>query len=94
MADADTAILVSLVPVIVGVVNVGLVAKTLAPVPVSSVKAAARFADVGVARNVATLVPRPETPVDIGSPVQSASEPVKVSEDWSSCTDVPFNTIG
>ena len=35
-----------------GVVNVGDVAKTLAPVPVSSVNNAARFALVGVPRNV------------------------------------------
>ena len=56
--------------VMVGVARVGLVANTLAPVPVSSVNAAARFADVGVARNVATPVARPETPVAIGSPVQ------------------------
>ena len=56
--------------VMVGVARVGLVANTLAPVPVSSVNAAARFADVGVARNVATPVARPATPVAIGSPVQ------------------------
>ena len=41
-----------------GVTNVGLVAKTFAPVPVSSVNAAARLADEGVARKVATLVPK------------------------------------
>jgi hypothetical protein len=52
-----------------GVTNVGEVAKTLAPVPVSSVKAAARFALDGVARKVATPVPRPDTPVEIGRPV-------------------------
>ena len=40
-----------------GVVKVGDVAKTAAPVPVSSVSAAARFAEVGVPRNVATPVP-------------------------------------
>ena len=48
---------------------VGLVPKTKAPVPVSSVTAEIRFADEGVARNVATPVPRPDTPVEIGSPV-------------------------
>jgi len=53
----------------IGVTSVGLVAKTLAPLPVSSVKAAARFALDGVARKVATPVPRPDTPVAIGSPV-------------------------
>jgi hypothetical protein len=52
-----------------GVTNVGEVAKTAEPVPVSSVKAAARFALDGVARKVATLVPRPDTPVLIGRPV-------------------------
>jgi hypothetical protein len=52
-----------------GVTSVGLVAKTLAPLPVSSVKAAARFALDGVAKNVATPVPRPDTPVPIGRPV-------------------------
>jgi hypothetical protein len=53
----------------IGVTSVGLVAKTLAPLPVSSVKAAARFALDGVARKVATPVPKPDTPVAIGSPV-------------------------
>jgi hypothetical protein len=52
-----------------GVTNVGEVAKTFAPVPVSSVKAAARFALLGVARNVAIPVPKPDTPVLIGKPV-------------------------
>jgi hypothetical protein len=52
-----------------GVTSVGLVAKTLAPLPVSSVKAAAKFALDGVARKVATPVPRPDTPVAIGRPV-------------------------
>jgi len=40
-----------------GVTNVGLVANTNAPLPVSSVTAAAKLADVGVAKNVATPVP-------------------------------------
>jgi hypothetical protein len=52
-----------------GVTSVGEVANTSAPVPVSSVTAAMRFALLGVARNVATPVPRPETPVEIGRPV-------------------------
>src|SRR4051812_19836254 len=38
----------------IGVTSVGLVANTSAPLPVSSVTAAARLADEGVARNVAT----------------------------------------
>jgi hypothetical protein len=52
-----------------GVTKTGLVAKTLAPVPVSSVRAAARFALLGVAKKVDTPVPRPLTPVVIGRPV-------------------------
>lgn len=58
-----------------GVTSVGLVAKTRAPVPVSPVTAAARFADDGVARKVATPVPKPETPVEIGRPVQLVRTP-------------------
>ena len=48
------------------VVKVGDVPNTNAPVPVSFVIAAAKFADDGVPRNVATPVPRPLTPVEIG----------------------------
>ena len=59
----------------VGVTNVGLVAKTADPDPVSSVKADARFALDGVAKNVATLVPKPDTPVEIGRPVQLVNVP-------------------
>jgi hypothetical protein len=53
----------------IGVTNVGLVANTFAPVPVSSVSAAAKLAEDGVAKNVATPVPKPDTPVEIGKPV-------------------------
>jgi hypothetical protein len=53
--------------------RVALVPNTNAPVPVSPVTAPARFADVGVARNVATPVPRPETPVLIGKPLALVS---------------------
>ena len=59
-----------------GVVNVGLVPNTNAPDPVSPVTAAARLALLGVARNVATPVPRPETPVETGSPVQLVRVPL------------------
>jgi hypothetical protein len=52
-----------------GVTNVGEVAKTAEPVPVSSVNAERRLAELGVARKVATPVPRPDTPVPIGRPV-------------------------
>jgi hypothetical protein len=58
---------------IFGVVSTGEVAKTKRPEPVSLVIAAARLAEDGVARNVATLVPRPETPVEIGRPVAFVS---------------------
>ena len=54
---------------ITGVTSVGDVANTRAPEPVSSVTAAARLADEGVPRKVATLAPRPDTPVLIGRPV-------------------------
>jgi hypothetical protein len=59
-----------------GVTNVGLVANTRAPVPVSSVTAEIRFALEGVARKVATPVPRPETPVLIGKPVALVKTPL------------------
>ena len=53
-----------------GVVSTGEVAKTSAPVPVSSVTAEIRFALEGVPRKVAIPVPSPETPVLIGRPVE------------------------
>lgn len=46
----------------IGVTSVGELAKTSAPEPVSSVTAAFKFRLDGVARNVATPVPRPVTP--------------------------------
>lgn len=60
-------------PVMTGVVSVGEVAKTAAPVPVSSVSAVRRFALEGVAKKVATPDPRPLTPVAIGRPVAFVS---------------------
>lgn len=60
-----------------GVTRAGDVANTIAPVPVSSVTAARALALDGVARNVATPVPRPETPVLIGNPVQFVSVPLE-----------------
>ena len=56
-----------------GVTRVGLLAKTKAPEPVSSETAEARFALDGVAKKVATPVPRPETPVEMGKPVAFVS---------------------
>jgi hypothetical protein len=58
-----------------GVTNVGEVANTNAPVPVSSVTADIKFAELGVARNVATPVPNPLTPVEIGKPETLVSVP-------------------
>ena len=73
----------------VGVTNVGLVANTNEPVPVSSVTAASKLALDGVPKNVATPVPKlvipvpplatgrvPVTPVDSGRPVQFDSVPL------------------
>jgi len=58
-----------------GVIRVGLLANTRAPVPVSSVTAEAKLDDEGVARNVATPVPKPLIPVDTGNPVQLVNVP-------------------
>jgi len=56
-------------------VKVGDAEKTTDPEPVSSVKAAAKFDEEGVAKKVATLPPRPDTPVEIGNPVQLVNVP-------------------
>jgi hypothetical protein len=77
--DAITPEAVKLVPVaapILGVVNVGVFANTFAPVPVSSVRAAAKFALVGVAKKVDIPVPNPLTPVATGKPVQLVKVPL------------------
>jgi len=58
-----------------GVTRVGEVANTADPEPVSSVKAVAKFDEEGVAKKVATLAARPDTPVEIGNPVQLVSVP-------------------
>jgi hypothetical protein len=57
------------------VANDGAVLNTKDPEPVSSDTAEARLAEEGVAKNVATPEPRPETPVEIGSPVQFVRVP-------------------
>ena len=74
--------------------SVGEVANTKAPLPVSFVTAAAKLADEGVAKNVATPVASPLTPVEIGRPV-----PLVSVTDWgvpkigvTSVGDVP-NTL-
>jgi hypothetical protein len=59
----------------VAVPRVGLVPNTAAPLPVSSVKAEAKFAEVEVPRKVATPVASPETPVEIGNPVALVNVP-------------------
>ena len=56
-----------------GVTKVGELVNTNAPVPVSSVTAADKFALDGVAKKVATPAPRPLTPVEIGNPVALVS---------------------
>jgi len=64
------------VPTVILVPKVGAVENTSDPDPVSSVTADARLALDGVAKNVATPVPRPLTPVLIGSPVALVSVPL------------------
>ena len=71
------AVFVSMRLVIVALVSAGDPLKTASPVPVSSVRHEARLAELGVARKVATFVPRPETPVETGSPVQLVSVPLE-----------------
>ncbi|UOF80688.1 ribonuclease E [Caudoviricetes sp.] len=61
----------------IGVTNVGLVANTKAPLPVSSVTAVAKLELEGVARKVAIPAPRPLTPDAIGNPVAL----VRIAED-------------
>lgn len=68
-------IVVAVAAPIVGVTRVQELAKTFAPVPVSSVNNAARFALVGVVKKVAAPVANPLTPVVIGSPVQLVNVP-------------------
>jgi len=58
-----------------GVTRVGEVAKTKAPLPVSSVTAVIKLAEDGVAKNAATPAAKPDTPVEIGRPVQLVKVP-------------------
>lgn len=60
-----------------GVTNVGDVANTSDPLPVSFVTAAAKLALVGVPRKVAMPAARPVTPVEIGNPVALVSTPAE-----------------
>jgi hypothetical protein len=73
--NATLLILVAVATPNTGVTRVGVLANTLAPEPVSSVSAAAKFADEGVAKNAATFAAKPETPVEIGRPVQLVRVP-------------------
>ena len=88
--------------VIVGVVRDGDTANTFAPVPVSSVSAAAKLAEDGVAKNVATLAAKPETPVEIGRPVQLVNVPevgvpnngvVRVGDVANTKSPVPVSSV-
>jgi hypothetical protein len=72
---ATLLILVAVATPKTGVTRVGVLANTKAPVPVSSVTAVIKLADDGVAKNVATPAPKPETPVEIGRPVQLVRVP-------------------
>ena len=77
--DVIAPVILSEVPVaapMTGVTKVGDVANTKFPVPVLSDIAASKLALVGVAKYVATPVPNPLTPVEIGKPVAL----VKVAE--------------
>ena len=79
-ADVDpapTTTLVALATPRVGVTNVGELVNATVFDPLSSVRAEARLALEGVARKVATPVPRPETPVEIGKPVQLVRVPLE-----------------
>jgi len=71
----EALILVALAAPREGVTNVGLVANTSEPEPVSSVTAEAKLAEEGVAKKVATFAPRPLIPVETGSPVQLVNVP-------------------
>ena len=57
-----------------GVTRVGLVANTSAPVPVSSVTAAAKFADDGVTKKVVTPAPAPINAPTLTDPVVTVAK--------------------
>ena len=73
--NATLLILVAVATPNTGVTSVGVVANTLTPVPVLSVRANAKLAEDGVAKKVATLAAKPDTPVEIGRPVQLVKVP-------------------
>ena len=72
-------------------VRVGDAEKTAFPVPVSSVSADLKFAELGVPKNVETFAANPDTPVLIGSPVASAKSKAGVLSDPPNDSDIPPN---
>lgn len=77
-----------------GVDKVGEFWNTSDPLPVSSVTAAARFAEDGVPRKVATPVPKPEIPdsgaaVAVIAPVPVAASEAPVSTTIAALVFVP-----
>ena len=73
-----------------GVTKVGEVAKTAEPLPVSSVKAAARFADDGVPRKVATPLPKDVIPVPPEATGSADPRVKEVKYEAASTTFVPL----
>jgi hypothetical protein len=98
LAIVGAAAEVARTPDTMGVVRVGVVAKTAAPVPVSSVSAVRRLADDGVVKNVAMSVANPDTPEAIGRPVQFVSVPdagvPSAGVTNAGEVNVPFVTVG
>jgi hypothetical protein len=98
---ATLLILVAVATPNTGVTRVGDVANTFTPVPVLSVSADARLADDGVPKKVATPVAKPDTPVEIGRPVQLVRVPepgvpnagvMKVGELLKTTRPVPLSS--
>ena len=98
---ATLLILVAVATPKTGVIRVGVLANTFTPVPVLSVSADAKLAEDGVAKNVATLAPKPDTPDEIGSPVQLVRVPevgvpsngvVRVGEVANTKSPVPVSS--
>jgi len=107
VAEVAGAVIVTLLIVVAsatpntGVTRVGDVANTLTPVPVLSVSADAKLADEGVPKKVATPVAKPDTPVEIGRPVQLVRVPepgvpnagvMKVGELLKTTRPVPLSS--
>ena len=99
---ATLLILVAVATPKTGVTRVGVLANTKAPLPVSSVTADAKLADDGVAKKVATLAPKPDTPDEIGRPVQLVKVPevgvpsngvVRVGDVANTKSPVPVSSV-